>query len=331
MQPQLTFLSPFPPCALSGNSRRPSVASRRQGQRRRVVRRGADHARLPGQGRLPAAVPAAGRVATLCARGARAHDRTGAAGHRRAHGRQHALAATGVQRHPGGVGQGRRGQVHHRRQPGVRVVTQRGARRHSGRGHLRPVAAHHGGARGWHPGASHRRRPHRAVRARRRQADEFWVHQPGPGHAARPDGGLHGDAVGAADALGRAGLPGGGHAARHRRRADHLGASAEGDGGGGGHHTAAPGVCRCRQGHPAAGQAGGAAHRRGGVDGLLRGTRHREAILPVRPGPRCAPVAGIRHREHVRGAADAGDQRRRRHRHPDHPHDARRQRRVPVL
>ncbi|KAK4537906.1 hypothetical protein CDCA_CDCA14G3931 [Cyanidium caldarium] len=30
MQPQLTFLSPFPPCALSGTSRRPSVASRRQ-------------------------------------------------------------------------------------------------------------------------------------------------------------------------------------------------------------------------------------------------------------------------------------------------------------
>ena len=155
--------------------------------------------------------------------------------------------------------QGRCGQVHRDRQPGLRATGRGQAVRRHGRRRLGLLdPAHAGRARTAHGVGRAQDHPAGGPGRRGRHLDRVLPRDAGPGHhLARADAPQGDPPVPRGRGLGRARLPADRPAARHRRRVDDAGAAAS------------PGAVRDRD-HPAAGRAEGGQARR----------RHRAALRP---------------------------------------------------
>ena len=289
----------------TGGQRRQGAGGHRQRRRRDFPEPGLSawrrwRGRTARSGRRPAGAAAAGFV------------RGRAANFRPCDPTQRAAVATGAQHHRRRFGQGRRGQVHHRGQPGAGPGRRRRARRRARCGRLRAQHPDHA-------------RPLRAPRQSRRQIDRADararhrgdVDRPAgrTGHAddlARADGHFRADPVARADAVGwrcRPGLPDRRPAAGHRRHPAHPGAEDPGRRRGDRDHAAGRGHPGCAQGPEDVREGAGA----GAGPGREHGHAHLRQLRPrrarVRRRRRYAHGGAIRNSAAGQPAAGAGDPR----------------------
>ena len=223
-----------------------SFGEKHQGLRQRRDPR--HRTRLPGQEPVrPDPEAGAGQAPGIAGRGQRErrhHQQGGVA--RRAARRE---ADPGHQEHHrGGIGQGRRGQEHHGREPGTRAGGRRRERGHARRRHLRALAADH--ARHQRPAGIEGRQGPRAHGRPRHPGDLDRVpHRRGHPHGlARPDGDAGPRAVAEGNPLARHRLPDRRPAARHRRHPADPRAEGAGHRGNHRHDAAGDRAARCAQG-----------------------------------------------------------------------------------
>ena len=203
--------------------------------------------------------------------------------HRACGAARRAAAAQGEEHRRGGLGQGRRGQEHHGRQPGAGAGGRRRQRRHPRCRHLRPQPADDDGH--FRPPGKQRRQDHGADAELRRagDVDRLPHRRRQPDDLARADGHAGARTAAAPDQLERPGLPDRRHAAGHRRHPAHAVPEGAADRRADRHHAA---------GHRAARRAQGPEDVREGrcADPRHRREHGRVRVPELRPQPSTSSV-----------------------------------------